>query len=129
MSEEEVRRSGLMSRVERGELKQTEAADVLGMNYRQCKRLYARYRKQGPLGLVHRNAGRRSNRAKPEKLRCRVLRLIRAHFSATPGKRLGPTLAAEHLRDEHNLQLNSETWKSSGARSDQTLDSVFTQLR
>ena len=73
MSEEEVRRAGVLKRVKAGELSQVEAAEILGLSYRQVKRLYRRFRKLGMKALVHGNAGRRSNRARPAKERQRVL--------------------------------------------------------
>jgi transposase len=109
MSEEEVRRSGILERVRGGELKQTVAAELLGISYRQAKRLYKRYREAGTAGLVHGNAGRASNRAKPAKLRKRVLDLIRKHYSGAAGERFGPTLVSEHLAEEQGLQVDSET--------------------
>jgi transposase len=109
MSEEEVRRSGVMSRIEKGALKQTQAAELLGISYRQLKRLYRRYRERGPAGLVHGNAGRPSNRGKPVKLRQRAVRLIRKHYSGAAGERFGPTLAAEHLAEEYGMRVDSET--------------------
>ena len=109
MNEEEVRRAGVLRRVEAGELKQTEAAEILGISYRQLKRLYLRYRRQGSAGLVHGNAGRPSNRARSSKERTQVLDLIRSHYSGGPGQRFGPTLAAEHLAEEHGVSIDSET--------------------
>ena len=109
MNEEEVRKAGVLRRVEAGELKQTQAAEILAISYRQLKRVYVRYRQQGAAGLVHGNAGRRSNRAKPNKERTRALDLVRAHYSGGPEQRFGPTLAAEHLAEEHGITMDSET--------------------
>lgn len=109
MSEEEVRRAGILSRVEKGELKQGRAAELLGISHRQLKRLYRRYREQGASGLVHGNAGRASNRAKPAKLRKQIIGLVEKHYSGGPGERFGPTLASEHLAEEHGLEIDSET--------------------
>lgn len=109
MSEEEVRRAGILGRVESGELKQREAAELLGVGERQVKRLCARYRQGGAVGLVHGNAGKRSNRAKPQQMRQRVIELLRKHYGGGPGERFGPTLAAEHLAEEHSLEMDSET--------------------
>jgi hypothetical protein len=39
MSGKELKRAEVLSRVQRGELKLTEAADLLEMSYRQAKRL------------------------------------------------------------------------------------------
>src|SRR5208283_6209364 len=49
------------------------------------------------------------NRAKPEKFRRKVLRLIREKYSGTEQERFGPTLAAEHLADEDGLEVGEET--------------------
>jgi transposase len=109
MSEEEVRRAGVFERVRRGELKQSEAAEVLKLSYRQAKRLMKRYRRRGAQGLVHGNAGRRSHHGKPEVLRKKALQLVRQHYSGTAEERFGPTLAAEHLQQEHGLKVDHET--------------------
>ncbi len=109
MSEEERTRGGIMGRVQSGDLKLWNAAEILRISYRQVKRIWRRYRKQGMRGLVHRNAGKRSNRAKPKKFRDRVLRLVRQKYSGEEGERFGPTLAAEHLASEDNLQIDAET--------------------
>src|SRR5215469_14193565 len=62
----------------------------------------------GATALVHGNAGRRSNRGKPEKLRKRALRIIAEHYQG-PGDPFGPTLAAEHLAQDHGLKIDAET--------------------
>jgi transposase len=41
---------GVMARVESGELKVVDAAGLLGVSYRQAKRLGRRYREQGAVG-------------------------------------------------------------------------------
>ena len=66
MSTKELRRGEALSRVKRGELKLTEAAQLLDISYRQTKRIWKRYRVGGAKQLVHGNVGRKSNRAKPE---------------------------------------------------------------
>lgn len=109
MSEEELRRVGVLARVKSGDLKVVDAARMLAVSYRQAKRLWARYREEGPEGLKHRSAGRPSNRAKPEKERERALRLVRRKYSGAEGERFGPTLAAEHLASEDDLEVHPET--------------------
>src|SRR5438105_13716294 len=79
------------------------------VSYRQGKRLWKRYRVEGLRGRGHRSAGRVSNRAKPKKLRGRVLQLMRAKYSGEPEKRFGPTLATEHLAEEDGIGLGVET--------------------
>ena len=80
MSEEEVRRAGVLKRVKAGELTQKDAAEMLELSYRQLKRIYIRYRASGARGLVHGNAGKPSNRATPAKERQRILALVRKHY-------------------------------------------------
>jgi hypothetical protein len=86
-----------------------QAAERMGLSYRQTKRLWKRYRAQGPRGLVHGNAGRVSNRAKPKSLRRRVLGLIGKKYGGAVGERFGPTLAAEHLAEEDGIAVGVET--------------------
>jgi transposase len=109
MSEEEIRRAGVLKRVKAGELSQVEAAEVLGLSYRQVKRIYRRYVEEGAKGLVHRSAGRPSKRARPAKERRRILGLVKQHYGGAPGERFGPTLAAEHLEADHGISIDAET--------------------
>ena len=109
MNEEETRRAGVLKRVKEGELRQTEAAEMLQLSYRQWKRIYGRFRKSGTKGLVHGNAGKLSNRAKSRKERGRILALVRKHYGGVVGERFGPTLAAEHLEEDHGIRVDAET--------------------
>ena len=109
MSEKETRRCGVMGRVKAGELKQVEAAAMLSLSYRQMKRLYQRYLKFGSKGLIHGQAGKVSNRAKSGKIRRQVVELVKEHYSGGPGERFGPTLGAEHLSEDHGIEVDAET--------------------
>jgi hypothetical protein len=109
MSSRELERVEVMRRVASGDLKPSNAAVMLRPSYRQRKRLWQRYWQVGSAGLKHGNAGRPSNHSKPQKLRRRVLRLIREKYSGTEEKRFGPTLAAEHLAEEDGLGIHPET--------------------
>ena len=109
MSSGELNRVQLMGRVGSGDLKLRDAAVILELSYRQTKRLWRRYRQVGSKGLKHGNAGRASNRSKPQKLRRRVLNLIREKYSGSEEERFGPTLAAEHLAEEDGIVLDHET--------------------
>jgi transposase len=109
MSEREVRRAGVFQRVKSRDLKLVEAAEVLGLSYRQAKRQYGRYRQGGSQALVHGNAGRPSHQAQPAKVRRRALALVKKHYGGKPGERFGPTLAAEHLAEDHQVEVDAET--------------------
>jgi hypothetical protein len=109
MSSKELRRAGVLGRVESGELKLVNAAVMMGLSYRQSKRLAKRYREGGAEGLKHGNAGRESNRRKGKKFRERVLRLVGKKYSGEEGERFGPTLAAEHLASDDHVEVNAQT--------------------
>jgi len=109
MSEQELRRVAMLGRVASGELKLVQAAEGLGLSYRQGKRIWRRFREEGAAGLMHRRAGKPSNRARPQRWRRRVLRLVREKYSGDVGERFGPTLAAEHLAEEDGLEVHAET--------------------
>jgi transposase len=109
MSQRELRRVEVLARVKSKELKVVDAASLVGVGYRQAKRLWKRYREQGANGLRHRSAGRASPRAKPARFRRRVLQLVREKYGEGEGERFGPTLAAEHLASEDGMRIDAET--------------------
>jgi hypothetical protein len=102
-----------LARVAAGTMTLTEAVPLLGVSYRQAKRLWRRYRRAGAVALVHGNVGRRSNHAHAETERVAVLALICAHYGGPlakgPGQRFGPTLVAEHLWTDHGILVARST--------------------
>ena len=109
MSARELTRVEVLSRVKAGTLSVGSAATVLGVSYRQAKRLARRYRAEGAKGLKHRSAGRASNHARPPAERERALALVRAKYSGPVDVRFGPTLAAEHLASEDGVTVHHDT--------------------
>ena len=109
MSTKELRRAGVLARVAAQTLALGSAATLMGVSYRQAKRLYRRYRDGGAAALRHGNVGRPSNRATPAPDRARVLTLVREKYSGDVDTRFGPTLAAEHLASEDGLVVDHET--------------------
>lgn len=109
MSQRELRRVGVLARVKSKELKVVDAASLMGVSYRQAKRLWKRYREEGAKGLRHGNAGRVSARAKPARFRRRVMKLVQEKYGEGEGERFGPTLAAEHLESEDGMGIDAET--------------------
>lgn len=103
MSRKERERLNELSRVGRGELKLVDAARMLDLSYRQCQRVWARYKKQGAAGLVHRGRGRPSNRGARGEVRQQVLARYEERYWD-----FGPTLAAEKLAAE-GLVVDHET--------------------
>ena len=93
MSRKERDRLTIMVGVKQEELTLVQAAGLMGVGYRQSKRIWRRYQDQGHAGLVHRLRGQPSARRKPPALRAQVL----AKYEEERYADFGPTLMAEHL--------------------------------
>ena len=103
MSKKERPRLGVMKQVKAKLLSLVVAAELLGLSYRQAKRVWRRYRDRGDAGLVHLGRGRCGNRGKAGKARERILARYQERYPD-----FGPTLAAEHLSRE-GLKVDHET--------------------
>jgi transposase len=109
MSQKELCRVEVLARVRSKQLRVVDGSRLLGVSYRQAKRLWKRYREEGAAGLKHGSAGRTSNRGYAQKFRRQVLQLVREKYGGAVGERFGPTLAAEHLASEDRLGVHAET--------------------
>ena len=104
LSRKELQRGGVLARVKAGGLRVKDAAELMGVSCRQAKRLWKRYQEGGAGSLKHGNAGRVSNRRRPARERKKILRKVREKYGG-----FGPSLAAEHLSSEDQLQIHPET--------------------
>ena len=96
MSRKERDRMKIMAGVKAKELSQVQAAELMGLGYRQAKRVWRRYQDEGDAGLVHRLRGKAGLRCKPAALRTEVLKLCAEERYVD----FGPTLMAEELQKE-----------------------------
>lgn len=103
MSQKERVRLVVMQQVKQRELTLAQACEVLGVCYRQTKRVWRRYRLEGDRGLVHGSRGKPGKRAKPARLKARILARYQERYSD-----FGPTLAAEYLAAE-GMVVDHET--------------------
>ena len=103
MNRKERQRVGIMANVKTGELNLVAAAEVLGLCYRQTRRVWKRYDANGDAGLVHRLRGQPGQRRKAPELRAKIL----ARYEQRYGD-FGPTLAVEYLAQE-GLVVDHET--------------------
>lgn len=104
MSKIELQRKSIFDLVKLGQITRLDASKRLYLSYRQTKRAYNRYLKEGDAGLVHKNRGKKSARAKPQEMKKMVLALYEEKYWD-----FGPTLASEKLLEDDNLQLHAET--------------------
>lgn len=109
MSVRELVRVEALGRVKVGSLALVDAATLMGVSYRQAKRLWRVFTRGGAKALRHRHVGRASNRGTSTKTRQRVLVLIRQKYSGDVTTRFGPTLVAEHLASEDGMVVDHET--------------------
>jgi transposase len=104
LSRRETDRGEALGRVKAGDLSLREASDLLGLSYRQGKRLWKRYGERGTAGLQHGNCGRPSNRGYSGEFRAKVLQRVEERYAD-----FGPTLACEHLLADDQLEVHAET--------------------
>jgi hypothetical protein len=104
MNRNERERMTVMAGVTEQELTLVAAAELMGVCYRQSKRIWRRYQAEGDAGLVHRLRGRPSARRKPPALRALAL----ARYAEERYADFGPTLMAEQLLKQ-KLVVDHET--------------------
>ena len=96
MNRKERDRMTIMLGIKNHTLNQVQAAALMGLGYRQAKRVWRRYQNAGAAGLVHRLRGRAGLRCHPRAVRAQVL----ARSAEERYADFGPTLLAEALAKE-----------------------------
>jgi transposase len=104
MSGKERDRLKVLHEVEGGHLTQRLAAQQLGITDRWVRKLLVRVSQEGDGGIVHGLRGRPSHRRLPEKVRARIVKLVKAKY-----RDFGPTLASEYLAQDDGVQVSKET--------------------
>jgi transposase len=104
MSAEEIDRGDLIKRVLEKRLKQSKAAQILGLSVRQMKRLCREFKLHGMAGLASKQRGQPSNRRLKPELQARAVALVRERYHD-----FGPKLAHEKLLELHDLRVGRET--------------------
>jgi transposase len=121
MSQKERDRLHWLKQAEGKQITQATAAERMEVSERWVRKLLQRKKREGDRVVVHRLRGGRSNRRLPERLRKRVMGLVRREYLD-----FGPTLIAEYVEQEHGLVVGKETvrkwmigeglWKAKRAR-------------
>lgn len=113
MSDRDLARVSVLSRMVSGELTCREGAELLAVSVRQVKRLKKRYVAGGAKALRHVLLGKASNRRRASAERDRALEIIRERYGGGTekgaGQRFGPTLAAEQLEEDEGLVIPVST--------------------
>ena len=107
MSERDLQRIEVLSKVIDGRTTIISAARVLALSTRQVRRLLERIRADGAASIRHRARGRPSNNRICDGVRDYAVAIVRERYAD-----FGPTLAAEKLAEEHGLTVSRETLRS-----------------
>ena len=101
MSNKELSRLEVMTKVHKKRLTISQASEYLGLSQRQVKRLSKKLKSEGPIGLVSKKVGKRSNHQLAPGLEDLTIGLIKDHYPD-----FGPTLAHEYLIEKHGLPIS-----------------------
>jgi hypothetical protein len=104
MTQKERDKMKVIGPLSQGLLGTAQGARMLGLTQRQIQRLLKGYRQRGDRALVHGLRGRRSHNAIAAEVRADAEELLRTQYAD-----FGPTLAAEHLRDDDGIAASRET--------------------
>ncbi len=104
MTMRELDRFKVIQDVADGKLKPWRAAERLELTSRQVRRLVARLREHGPVGLVSGHRSKPGNRRLDPGAADRALSIIHDRYAD-----FGPTLACEKLWECHGIRLAKET--------------------
>lgn len=104
MSERDLQRIEILSKVIAGRMTMVSAAHVLDLSERQVRRLLERMRTDGAASIRHKAIGRPSNNRISDGVRDYAVMLVGERYAD-----FGPTLAAEKLAERDGLRVSRET--------------------
>ncbi|TXH82475.1 MAG: ISNCY family transposase [Rhizobium sp.] len=104
MSERDLHRIEILSKVVAGRMTTVSAAHVLDLSERQVRRLLERMRTGGAASIRHKAIGRVSNNRISDGVRDYAMTLVRERYTD-----FGPTLATEKLAERDGLRVSRET--------------------
>jgi transposase len=104
MSTKELSRLEVMQRLDKKQMSQKEASEILHVCRRQVKRLLKAYRRHGAAGLISKHRGQVSNNRLPADTQRKALNLLKTKYRG-----FGPTLAHEKLIEKDKLRLSVES--------------------
>jgi len=104
MTQGELKRLHVIRKALDKSITQIEAASIIGLCLRQVQRIVRAIRTQGDKGVINKARGKTSNRALPDKIKDKSLRLYKEKYHD-----FGPTLGSEKLFEIDKIKLNDET--------------------
>jgi len=104
LSANEIERLEIIQMVLAKRLSVTKAAKRVGIGRQRMSQLVNAYRRNGAVALASGKRSKAANNKYPEELRERSCYLVRQYYSD-----FGPTLAAEYLYEQHQINISRET--------------------
>jgi transposase len=104
LSEKERDRLKVLHEVGQGHLTQSQGAGQVGMSERGFRKLLKRFREKGDAAVAHGLRNRRSNRRVKEETATKAVEAVKRDY-----RDFGPTLAAEYLKKDLDVELSRET--------------------
>lgn len=104
MSDAEIDRLEVVQKITAKQITQVEASGLLGISYRQVKRIVKRYRQYGVAALVSKRRGKPANNRITSSVKHTALALLRDHYHD-----FAPTFAHEKLSECHGIRCSVET--------------------
>jgi len=105
MTQAERDRLVTLRKTKKGLITRRQAAEELGLDIRQVKRLVKALKKRGDKAVVHGLRGKPSNQRIAQTVEEEAIRILSAELY----KGFRPTLAAEYLADKHGIRASKET--------------------
>jgi transposase len=104
MSQRDLNRIQVISKVKEKEVRQKQAAEVLGLSERQIRRIVRRVKKEGARGIIHRLRGCSAHNKIDSKIREQVLKVYEKKYQG-----FGAKLLSEKLQKIDGIKISKET--------------------
>jgi len=104
MTQEELKRLHVIRKAIDKSITQVQAAGIIGICLRQAQRIIKAVKVEGDKGVIHKSRGQLSNRALPNKIKDKALKLYKEKYPD-----FGPTLGSEKLFEIDKIKINDET--------------------
>ena len=105
MTQKELHRVEILSKVSEKIIKQPKAAKILNISVRQLQRLLKEYKKHGAQAIASKKRGKRSNNKLSDSIRSDIKEIVcRPIYSG-----FRPTLMCEKLEERHYIKVSKET--------------------
>lgn len=104
MSQKELQKAEIITKVMNKNLSQVEASKLLNLSYRHTNRLVNKVRKEGIKSLAHGNRNKESKRKTPQTKIKEILKIYQEKYHD-----FKPTFACEKLHENHQIKISNET--------------------